>query len=73
MAFRNLCLNVKTPTGTEFLLGLGLKYCIESPRPPYQRLVSWIRRIQRSVRLHYVFKDQDNDSDRDNEYMEAES
>jgi hypothetical protein len=73
MAFHSLCLTAKTPrAGTEFLLGLGLKYCIESPRP-YQRLASSIRRIQRSVRLHYVFKDQDDDSDTDNNYTEAES
>jgi hypothetical protein len=72
MAFHNLCLNAKTPPGTEFLLGLGLKYCIESPRP-YQRLASSIRRIHCLVRLHYAFEDQDGDSDTDDDYMEAES
>jgi hypothetical protein len=70
MAFHNLCLNAQTPPGTEFLLGLGLKYCIEAPRP-YQRLASSIRRIQRSVRLHFAFKDKDSDTD--DKYEEAES
>jgi hypothetical protein len=60
MAFHNLCLNAKTLPGTEVLLGLGLEYCIKSPRP-YQRLASSIRQIQCSARLHYVFKDQDED------------
>jgi hypothetical protein len=72
MAFHNLCLTANTPSGTEFLLGLGLKYCIESPRP-YQCLASLIRRIQRPVRLHYVFKDQDDHSGTDDEYMKAAS
>jgi hypothetical protein len=70
MAFHNLCLNAQTPPGTEFLLGLGLKYCIEAPRP-YQRLASSILRIQRSVRLHFAFKDEDSDTD--DKYEEAES
>jgi hypothetical protein len=72
MAFHNLCLNAEPPPGTELLLGLGLKYCIESPRP-YQRLASSIRRIQRSVRLHFAFKDQEEDSDTEDEYTEEES
>jgi hypothetical protein len=70
MAFHNLCLNAQTPPGAEFLLGLGLKYCIEAPRP-YQRLASSILQIQRSVRLHFAFKDEDSDTDDDHE--EAES
>jgi hypothetical protein len=72
MAFHNLCTTVQTPPGTEFLLGLGLKYCIESPRP-YQRLEKSIRRIQRSVRLHFAFKDQDEDSEAEDENVEAET
>jgi hypothetical protein len=70
MAFHNLCLNAQTPQGTKFLLGLGLKYCIEAPRP-YQRLALSIRQIQHSVRLHFAFKDEDSDTD--DEYEEAES
>jgi hypothetical protein len=62
MAFHNLCLNAQTPPGTDFLLGLGLKYCIEAPRP-YQCLASSIQQIQRSVRLHSAFKDEDSDTD----------
>ncbi len=67
MAFHNLCLNAQPPPGAKFLLGLGLKYCIEAPRP-YQRLDSSIRRIQRSVtRLHFAFKDKEEDSDTEDE------
>ena len=73
MAFHNLCLTTQTPPGTEFLLGLGLKYCIESPRP-FQRLDTSIRRIQRSVRLHFAFKSFDEDSEsEEDENAEAES
>jgi hypothetical protein len=70
MAFHNLCLDAQTPPGTEFLLGVGLKYCIKAPRP-YQGLASSILRIQGSVRLHFAFKDEDSDTD--NEHEEAES
>jgi hypothetical protein len=72
MAFHYLCLNAQTPPGTEFLLGLGLKYCIDAPRP-YQRLEKSLRRIQRLVRLYFVIKDQGEDSNTDDEYAEAES
>jgi hypothetical protein len=41
---------------------MGLKFCIESPRPN-QRIDASILRFQRSVRLHFWFKDKDGDSD----------
>jgi hypothetical protein len=73
MAFHNLCSTAQTPPGTEFLLGLGLKYCIESPCP-FQRLEKSIRRIQRSVRLHFAvktFNEEDSESEDENEEAEA--
>jgi hypothetical protein len=73
MAFHNLCSTAQTPPGTEFLLELGLKYCIESPCP-FQRLEKSIRRIQRSVRLHFAFKtfsEEDSESEDENEEAEA--
>jgi hypothetical protein len=73
MAFHNLCSTAQTPPGTEFLLGLGLKYCIKSPLP-FQRLEKSIRRIQRSVRLHFAFKtfsEEDSESEDENEEAEA--
>jgi hypothetical protein len=48
MTFHNLCSTAQTPPVTEFLLRLGLEYCIESPRP-FQRMKESIRRMQRSV------------------------
>jgi hypothetical protein len=32
MAYHNLCLNASPPPGITSLLGLGIKFCIESPR-----------------------------------------
>jgi hypothetical protein len=72
MAFHNLCTTAQKPPGTEFLLGLGLKYCIESPIP-FQRVEKLIRQIQRSVRLHFAFKDQDEDSELEDKSVEAET
>jgi hypothetical protein len=72
MAFHNLYTAAQTPPGTEFLLGLGLKYCIESPRP-FLRVEKSIQRIQHSVRLHFAFKDQDKDSESEDENVEAET
>ena len=54
MAFHNLCTTAKPPPGTAALLGLGLKYCIESPRP-YQDLDSSLHRFRRDMRLHCCF------------------
>jgi hypothetical protein len=36
MSFHNLCIDAKTPPGIASLLGMGLKYCIESARPNQQ-------------------------------------
>jgi hypothetical protein len=33
VAFHNLCAAAQAPPGTASLLGLGLKFCIEPPRP----------------------------------------
>jgi hypothetical protein len=50
MAFHNLCSTATVPKGTASLLGLGLQYCIETPRP-FQDLASSNMRFARSVRL----------------------
>ena len=60
MAFHNLCTTAKTPPGIANLLGLGLKYCIEPPKP-YQDLDDSIRKLQRSVRLHFSFANEDSE------------
>jgi hypothetical protein len=72
MAFHNLCSTALTPPGTEFLLGLSLKDCIESPRP-FQRLEKSIRRIQCSARLHFALKNFDEDSELEDESAVAEA
>jgi hypothetical protein len=72
MTFHNLWLTAQTPPVTEFLRGLGLKYCIESPRP-FQRVKKTIRRIQPFVRLHFAFNSQDDDSESEDKNVEAET
>jgi hypothetical protein len=54
MAFHNLCTTATPPPGTAALLGLGLKYCIETPRP-FQELDTSMRRFRRDMRLHCCF------------------
>ena len=51
MAFHNLCTTIQVPPGTAALLGLGLKYCIEQPRP-YQDFNRSMHRFRRDMRLH---------------------
>lgn len=52
MAFHNLCTTTQPPPGTASLLGLGLKFCIESPRP-HQNLEESILRLRRDLRITY--------------------
>jgi hypothetical protein len=63
MSYHNLCSPSAAPPGLASLLGMGLKFCIESPRPN-QRIGTSLRRFQRSVRLHFHFKNE-NDDDTD--------
>jgi hypothetical protein len=51
MAFHNLCTTIQVPPGTAALLGLGLKYCIEQPRP-HQDFNRSMHRFRRDMRLH---------------------
>jgi hypothetical protein len=73
MAFHNLCSTAQTQPGTEFLLGLGLKYCIESHRPFQRSLDKLIGQIQRSVRLHFAFKNQDKELEMEDDNAEVET
>jgi hypothetical protein len=51
------------PQGIHNLLGLGLKYCLETPRP-WQDLRKSMYQFQCSVRLHFFFKNKaETDSD----------
>jgi hypothetical protein len=59
MAYHNLCSDTSPPPpGIASLLGMGLKYCIESPRPN-QGIDSSILKFRRSVRLHFHFSKQE--------------
>jgi hypothetical protein len=63
MTFHNLCApNVTLPPATANLLGNGLKYCIETPRP-HQQLDRSIQRFQRSIRLHFQFNGNSSDTE----------
>jgi hypothetical protein len=62
LAFHNLCRHSQPPPGTEYLLGMGLKCCLETPCPR-QQLSEGLRRFHQSVHLHFSFKNQESDSD----------
>ena len=56
------------PTGTENVLGLGLNYCIEEPRPKEgQRIIQTETRLLRSLQLGCYFGSFTNNDD-DNNY-----
>ena len=61
MSFHNLCESNKLPPGTANLLGLGLKYCLEAPKPQVQHsdLQRSLARFERSVRIQHAILSQD--------------
>jgi hypothetical protein len=61
-AYRNLCSDAPLPPGITSLLGLGLKFCIESPRPDHG-IDKLIQCFQRSVQLHFHFSTQEERND----------
>jgi hypothetical protein len=50
MSCHNLCSRLKPPPGFEFLLGLGLKYCIQKRKPP-DCLKAALKRLTHSIRV----------------------
>jgi len=50
MSCHNLCSTLKPPQGFEFLLGLGLKFCIQQQKPP-DCLKTAIDRLRHSIRV----------------------
>jgi hypothetical protein len=62
MAFHNLCSDTTSLPSPANLLGLDLKYCIESPKP-YQELDDSIKQMQGSIQLHFCFAEQDIEED----------
>ena len=57
MTYHNLCTTIQPPPGTATLLGLGLKFCIESPRP-FQNLEASVLRLRRDLRIHFFQQQQ---------------
>ena len=60
MAYHNLCSTLQPPPGIGSLLGLGLKFCIWSPKPSIPLINHSFDRFFLDVRLCYVFSGQDN-------------
>ena len=55
MAYHNLCINSTPPAAIGQLLGLGLKFCIQTPVPSESGLSLGLKRFERDVRLNYEF------------------
>ena len=55
MAYHNLCTYTSPPANIGSLLGLGLKFCIQSRRPFKDSIRGGIDRMRRDVRLKYLF------------------
>ena len=54
-SYHNLCTNLKPPDGIGILLGLGLKFCIQTQRPISASIDKSIDRFTRDVRLKYAY------------------
>ena len=61
MAYHNLCIRTSPPPAAGQLLGLGLKFCIQSRDPSETDLELGIKRFERDVRLAYEFAGSDRD------------
>ena len=59
LSYHNLCNSENPPPLTTMLLGLGLKFCVQTRQPPRQ-LNTAIQRLKRDVRLRYQYH---NDTD----------
>ena len=55
MAYHNLCTYTSPPANIGSLLGLGLKFCIQSRRPFKDSIREGMDRMRRDVRLKYLF------------------
>ena len=54
-SYHNLCSNLKPPNNIGTLLGLGLKFCIQTLRPISSSINDSIGRFTRDVKLEYAF------------------
>lgn len=63
LQFHNLCPeDMKLPMGTRSVLGLGLKFCIEQPRP-YQDIDTALMKLKRNIDIWYHLNKDVNDND----------
>ena len=62
MTFHNLCSTYNPPENIQQLLGLGMKYCIQSRRPQKGTIEAGVSRFARDVRLKYRFAEADDDN-----------
>ena len=53
--YHELCTDLKPPPNSGELLGLGLKFCLQSRRPYSKPLTSTFERLERDTRLKYFF------------------
>ena len=56
MACHNLCMINKAPEGTEFLLGLGEKYCVQRMTPDPKMIDTMTSRLEKSIRWKYIYR-----------------
>ena len=54
-SYHNLCTTIQPPQGAGNLLGLGLKFCIQTKKPSEEKLINGINRFKRDVRLAHFF------------------
>ena len=58
LTYHNPCLKVKSPSGLNSLVGLGLKFYLKSIHPMANNIYLAFKRMQRDVRLKYFFADE---------------
>ena len=63
MACHNLCKINKAPTGIEFLLGLGEKYCVQRTKLDPKLIDNMMERLTKNVRWKYIFRNEPDEDD----------
>ena len=61
-SYRNLCTTIEPPDGISYLLGLGMKLCMQERYPPIKPINEGYTRFRQDVRLKYLFARAEEDS-----------
>lgn len=61
MSYHNLCRRLNPPAGAGKLLGLGLKFCLQSCKPDNKVLEHSLKQFERDVRIKYTFAGEDSE------------